>query len=84
MLTGIMKMALEELIGLSIKYHHPVGLGESLKGVPIMDDMHGRWLISEHEVMMFPHVFRCHNINGRLPLALFTDEIGIMLPGSLP
>jgi hypothetical protein len=83
MLTGIMPMALEQLIRMPIEHNHSVGLRESFKGMSIVDDMNGCWLIPEHEVMVFPLVFRCHYIDRRLPLALFTHEVGIMLPGSL-
>jgi len=40
-------------------------------------------LIPEHEIMVSILVRRCHNIDGRLSLTLFTHEIGIILPGSL-
>jgi hypothetical protein len=84
MLTGIMKMALEELIGLPIKYHHPVGIGKSLKRVAIMDDMNGSRLIPEYKIMAFPRVLRCHNIDRGLSLTLFTHKVGIMLSRRLP
>jgi hypothetical protein len=79
MLTGIMPMALEELIGMAIKQDQTVGLGESLKGVPIMDEMHGHRLIAEHQIMVGIRVFRRHDIDGRLSLAALTDKVGIML-----
>ena len=49
-----------------------------------MDDMHGRRLIPEHEIMVSILAHRCHNIDGRLSFNLLTGEIGIILLGTLP
>jgi len=49
-----------------------------------MNDMNSRRLIPEHEIMVSIIVLRCHNINGRLSFALFTNVVWIVLLGSLP